>query len=166
MNSFIKWQYITVNDYEPIEFIIDLTTPNLTKANQDFQLHYPELYEVLFDVVKPGKIKLKFPQNYYLGTDSRGEADLILRKFLDDDSNNLADDIKPITLSVDKYPLKVYELFSLLLGNNNFPENNNYGILELGFNDINGNVCSNGEEEHEISISISEKGVKWSWWPN
>jgi hypothetical protein len=166
MNSFIKWQYITVNDYEQVEFIIDLTTPNLIKANQDFQLHYPELYEVLFDIVEPGKLKLTFPKTYYLGTDSRGLTDMILRKFLDDDSNNSAEDIKPITLSGDKYPLKVYELFSLILGNNCFPENDNYGILELGFNDTNGHVCCNGEEEHEISITISEKGVKWSWWPN
>lgn len=147
-------------------FSIDISSSNLNKTNQEFQLHYPELYNVLFEKVEQDRLKLIFPRTHYLGTDSTGETDMILRKFLEDDSDNSAEDIKPIVLSRDSYPLRVYELFSQLLGNNCFPDNDNYGILELGFNDTNGHVCSNGEEAHEISITISDKGVKWSWWPN
>lgn len=166
MHSYIKWQYIIVNDNEVDDFTINLTSPSLIQANKDFQLKYPELYESLFENIEPNKLKLIFPKTHYLGTDSTGETDIILRKFLEDDSNNSTEDVKPIVLSRDSYPLRVYELFSQLLGNNCIPDNNNYGILELGFNDTNGYVCSNGEESHEISITISEKGVKWSWWPN
>ncbi|MCO4815457.1 MAG: hypothetical protein KC454_12140 [Flavobacteriales bacterium] len=166
MHSFIKWQYISINDYEVQGFLIDTTPTNLKHANQEFQLDYPELHEVLFESVAPNRLKLLFPKNHYLGTDSTGETDMILRKFLEDDSDNSKEDVKPIVLSRNPYPLRAYELFSQLLGNNCFPANNNYGILELGFNDTNGHVCSNGEEAHEISITISEKGIKWSWWPN
>jgi len=166
LHSYIKWQYITINDDQVEEFIIDITPSKLEQANQELQYGYPELYNVLFERVKPDRLKLIFPKTHYLGTDSTGETDMILRKFMEDDSNNSTEDIKPIVLSRDSYPLRVYELFSQLLGNNCFSVNDNYGILELGFNDTNGYVCSNGEEAREMSINISEKGVKWSWWPN
>lgn len=166
MPAFIKWQYISINDNEVEEFIIDISPSNLKKVTQKFQLDYPELYDVLFEKVEPNRLKLIFPKTHYLGTDSTSDTDMILRKFMEDDSDNSVEDIKPIVLSRDSYPLRVYELFSQLLRNNCFPENDNYGILELGFNDTNGHVCSNGEEAHEISITISDKGVKWSWWPN
>lgn len=166
MYSFIKWQYITINENEAKDFLIDITPSNLKQANQEFQLDYPELYDVLFEKVEPHRLKLIFPKTHYLGSDSTGESDMILRKFMEDDSDNSTEDIKPIVLSRDGYPLRVYELFSQLLGNNCFSVNDNYGILELGFNDTNGHVCSNGEEAHEILITVSEKGVKWSWWPN
>ena len=166
MHSYIQWEYITVNDMEVDDFTVDLTSLSLIKANQVFQLEYPKLYESLFENIEPNKLKLLFPKTYYLGTDSIGMTDIILRAFLNDASNNSAEDIMPISLSKDSYPIKVYHLFSQLLGNNCFPENDNYGILELGFNDTNGHVCSNGQEAHEILITVSEKGVKWSWWPN
>ena len=165
MHSFIKWQYISVNDNEIDNFIIDITSSSLNQSYQEFQLDYPELCNVLFESVEPNRLKLLFPKKHYLGTDSTGETDMILRKFLEDDSDNSAEDIKPIVLSRDCYPIRVYELFSQLLGNNCFPENNSYGILEMGFNDTIGHVCFNGEQAHEISIKISNKGIKWSWWP-
>ena len=166
MYSFIKWQYITINDNEVKDFLIDITPSKLKHANQEFQLDYPELHNVLFERVKPHRLKLLFPKTHHLGTYSTSDTDMMLRKFIDDDSANSTEDVKPIVLSRDSYPLKVYELFSRLIGNNCFPENDNYGILELGFNHTNGHVCSNGEEAHEILITVSEKGVKWSWWPN
>ncbi len=165
LHSYINWQYISINDHEVENFSIDITSSSLHQTNQEFQLDYPELYNVLFESVEPNRLLLVFPKRYFLGTDSTGETDMILRKFLENDSNNSEEDIKPIVLSRDCYPLRVYELFSQLLGNNCFPENNNYGILEMGFNDTIGHVCFNGEEAHEISIKISNKGIKWSWWP-
>ena len=54
------------------------------------------------------------------------------------------------TLSRESYPIEVYELFSIILssfkGEHDWDEP--YGLLELGFNDLEGYVCSDGDVEH------------------
>lgn len=166
LHSYIKWQYIIVNDKELIEPIFTINTPKKHNALNKLKELFPELFDVLFYCIDTNNVRLSFPNKYYIGTDSNSKSDVILRRFLNDCSNNNIDELKPIELLNSSYPLIAYELFSSIITPDYNAENQSYGELTLGFNDTNGHVCSNGEEAHEISITISDKGIKWSWWPN
>jgi hypothetical protein len=167
-NSFIKWQYIYINEETLSEFYFDLQTENQIKSFNQLKNSYPDLCNALFHQVTDESLKLKIPYSGYLGSDSCSEDEMILRKFFNDCSANTSEDTKPITLSKESYPIKVYQLFSIILssfkGKHGWGEP--YGVLELGFNDFEGYVCSNGNIEHEIKITIDETGIKWEWWPN
>ena len=98
-----------------------------------------------------------------MGTDSNSPKDLVLRKFFDDSSDNQEGDIKPIYLSRESYDLEVYKLFSIILSG--FADwDEDFGHFSLGFDDARGYICFDGDQQQEISISVSEVGIRWEWW--
>ena len=168
MSVFIKWQYIVIDDDEINNLTLNLRNNNDLDISKKFQTKYPDLYKVLFKQIDKYTVELLFPKSYYLSDSSSTEKDLILARFINDCSNNGPHDIKPINLSIYTYPIEVYEWFSYLIEKKQVKPaiNYKYSSLTLGFNDTMGYVCSNGNEAHEISITISRYGVKWEWWPN
>lgn len=157
-----------VDDEEFDDLTINLKNPNDFDINEIFKAKYPELYNVLFHVIDKKTLKLIFPQSYCLDIRSRTNKDQILKQFMNDHSDNSPEDVKPIELSNDNYPIEVYKWFAFLLGLNNLSTSTNTDCssLTLGFNDTKGYVCHDGSESHEISITISERGIRWEWWPN
>ena len=163
---FIKWEYLIVGDEEFNELIIHLKNSSEIVLNKNFKRKYPELHHILFQEIEANTLKLQFPKSYYLDIRSNTQRDKILRRFINDDRDTDPKEIKPIELANECYPIEVYKWFAFLIGLNTSSNNNEFGSLTLGFNDTKGYVCNNGNESHEISITISEKGVKWEWWPN
>jgi hypothetical protein len=39
-----------------------------------------------------------------------------------------------------------------------------FGYFSLGFDDTRGYICFDGDQQQEISISVSEVGIRWEWW--
>jgi hypothetical protein len=162
---YIKWSYITINDEEidPSKEFIKLKNKNQIDAYNLFNLKYTELCNVLFSEKENDNLQLNLSKMYYLGTDSNSSKDLVLRKFFDDSSDNQEGDIKPIYLSRESYDLEVYKLFSIILSG--FADwDEDFGYLSLGFDDTRGYICFDGDQQQEISISVSEVGIRWMWW--
>ena len=172
LHSYIKWSSLTLNDEEiapATEIYIKLKNKNQIDAYNLFNSKYTELCNVLFSEKENGNLQLNLSKMYYLGTDSYLPQDLVLRKFFDDSSNNQEGDVKPIYLSRESYDLEVYKLFSIILsGFADWDEDNDtdFGYLSLGFDDMRGYVCFDGDQGQEIEITLSEDGVQWCDWRN
>jgi hypothetical protein len=166
---YIKWSYLTINDEEidPSKEFIKLKNKNQIDAYNLFNSKYTELCNVLFSEKENDNLQLNLSKMYYLGTDSCLHKDLVLRKFFDDSSDNQEGDVKPIYLSRESYDLEVYKLFSIILsGFADYDEDfgTDFGYLSLGFDDTRGYICSDGDQQQEITVFVSEVGIRWMDW--
>ncbi len=166
----ISWAYIMINDEEfnPRVDRINLTDNISFEAYETFKQKYSSLCGALFTSITERELRLDIPFSGYLGTDSTGENELLLRSFLDNNDAPLSHYqesqgfkiFKPLGLSKDSIDKEAYVLFSKILKNVNGYDDE-YGYLELGFDDLRGFVVTDGESEWEVSITISEEGGQW-----
>jgi len=168
MEVYIKWAGLEVNEDQHEEYVFNLKNSDQINSFVELKNKFPDLCDALFHELSENNLKLKIPTSGYLGTNSYSDQDMILRRFFDDCSANSDEDTKPIILSKETYPKEVYSLFSRIISSfeGDYGWDEPYGILTLIFDDSRGCICSNGEEGHEISITIDENGVQWAWWPN
>ena len=157
---------ILVNDYEfnPREDVIPLKDEVSQNASDTLGKKYPDLFSVLFSRSESDSniLKLNIPFSSYLGTDSRTNDEMLLRSFFDDNSCTQFkyEKYKPIYLSRESLDLEVYKLFCQVI-KNVFDCEEDFGWLSLGFDDSRGFVASDGEEEWEPGVMITDEGGHW-----
>ena len=162
---YIKWKYLNLNDdeFNPSNDTIELSCDVSQNAATQMEEKYPELFSALFSKISSIELDLKIPFSHYLGTDSYDDEDVLHRTFLDDNRSNLYKAKKhiPFNLSSKTFELEAYSLFCQIIKNVN-DNDEDYGTLSLGFNDLLGYVAFDGDEEYEADCLISYDGGHWS----
>ena len=167
MNSSISWAYLNINDdeFDPNNDVIDLKDDTSLQASQTLEKDYPSLFNALFKKSSEKTLTLNIPSRGYLGTDSTSEEQLILRAFFDDNSSTKFskndEKKKPIYLSKDTIDKKVYGLVCQII-KDVFDYDEDYGYIELAFDDTRGYIATDGNEEWEATICITEEGGEWT----
>ena len=170
-HSSIKWAYIMINDedFYPQKTNITLNDDVSKAAYKELKQNYSALCDALFRKVSEDTLELKISFSGYLGTDSRNDEELLLRQFFDNNEapltpyqeKNNVKKYKPIYLSRDSFDKNVYELFSQIIKDCGEYGGEDFGCMELGFDDSRGYTATDGEEEWESSISIDQNGGQW-----
>ena len=166
----IHWGYTMINgyDFNSSNEKIDLSDDISIEAYKTFQSKYPDLCNAIFNESSANTLSLKIPFSGYLGTNSHRDDELILRSFFDNNDAPLTsfqeqmkfEVFKPIGLSRDSIQKDAYFLFSQIIKNVK-GNDDDFGSLELGFDDLRGFIVTDGESEWEVSITISEEGGQW-----